>query len=523
MDEEMEMEEEIIQVYDVFEIDFDYEFDATRFFDFTRPESEAESRFSESWFSRAPDYPPSPFVAQLFPLNGLRSPNVDVSPKSKYNDRLSNDDGNASIDQHAEYCDQDEACRDSSQALLRKLYDGNFLNSQNQAKCSHGGPRGLTFFNHLAHDNVKTKPKSLAKPYMRKTSTLMKPTASQLSKQNQQHQVCGSSRLQKNEGNSGTHSGMESQASKRQKLDGGHLCRIVEMKQPVNLTHKLPKKDAAAQGLNSQAKLRITIPREPDLATAHRAERIRLTSTKETENPTATTYRFKARTLNRKTLEAPVLPFSKRTTQHLPDIKASHLKPTGRTNPSTSTDASPSVCRNDKVLNKVHADSGIETGNKDGKGSDSVDIPRVAVRQVVHSFKARPLDRKILASRGDIGVFRNNKRDVTVPKEFMFQTSKRTQPNLPTELFSKLSLAGEPHSKNCAQVELPQNTTISAKESKENRWESCHLNKQNTIHLAKEKLDARNGKEQLTVANGRIGEINPRSGMSRPLGSRRQQ
>lgn len=59
MDEEMEMEEEIIQVYEVFEIDFDYEFDATRFFDFTRPESEAESRFSESWFGKAPSYPPS--------------------------------------------------------------------------------------------------------------------------------------------------------------------------------------------------------------------------------------------------------------------------------------------------------------------------------------------------------------------------------------------------------------------------------------------------------------------------------
>uniref|UniRef100_A0A803LQX5 TPX2 central domain-containing protein n=1 Tax=Chenopodium quinoa TaxID=63459 RepID=A0A803LQX5_CHEQI len=438
----------------------------------------AESRFSESWFSRAPDYPPSPFVAQLFPLNGLSSPNVDVSPKSKYNDRLSNDDGNASIDQHAEYCDQDEACR---------------------------GPRGLTFFNHLAHDNMKTKPKSLAKPYMRKTSTLMKPTASQLAKQNQQHQAYGSFRLQKSEGNSGTHSAMESQASKRQKLDGGHL-----------------RKDAAAQGLNSQAKLRITIPREPALATAHRAGRTRLTSTKEVENPTATTCRFKARTVNRKTLEAPVLPFSKRTVQHLPDVKASHLKTTGRKNPSTSTDASTSVCRNDKVLNKVHADSAIEAGNKDGKGSDSVDVSKVAVHQAVHSFKARPLDRKILASRGDIGVFRNNKRDVTVPKEFMFQTSKRTQPNLPTELFSKLSLAGEPHSKNCAQAELPQNTTIPAKESKENRWESCHLNKQNTIHLPKEKLDTRNGKERLTVANGRIGEVNPRSGMSRPLGSWRQ-
>lgn len=59
MDEEMEMEEEIVQVYDVVEVDFDYEFDAARFFDFTRPESETESRLSESWFHDAPNYPPS--------------------------------------------------------------------------------------------------------------------------------------------------------------------------------------------------------------------------------------------------------------------------------------------------------------------------------------------------------------------------------------------------------------------------------------------------------------------------------
>ena len=59
MDEDMELEEDGIPFYQVVEIDFDYEFDATRFFDFTRPESEAESRFSESWFFSAPDYPPS--------------------------------------------------------------------------------------------------------------------------------------------------------------------------------------------------------------------------------------------------------------------------------------------------------------------------------------------------------------------------------------------------------------------------------------------------------------------------------
>lgn len=48
------------------------------------------------------------FIAQL---NGLNSPRVDVSPKSKYNDRLSMDDGDADIDEHTKYCNQDEARR----------------------------------------------------------------------------------------------------------------------------------------------------------------------------------------------------------------------------------------------------------------------------------------------------------------------------------------------------------------------------------------------------------------------------
>ncbi|KNA05984.1 hypothetical protein SOVF_185230 [Spinacia oleracea] len=521
MDEEMEMEEEIIQVYEVFEIDFDYEFDATRFFDFTRPESEAESRFSESWFGKAPSYPPSPFIAQL---NGLNSPRVDVSPMSKYNDRLSMDDGDADIDEHTKYCNQDEARReDSSQALSKTICDKGFPNSQNQAKCFQGGSStGFTFFNHLAYDVKKTKPKPFAKPYTRKTSTLMKPTASQLARQNQQHQASGTLRLQKNDVISGAHSGIESQASKRQKLDGG-LRRIVDMKTPVNLTHKQPKKDAAVHGMNTHTKLRITIPREPDFATAHRAERFRSTSTKEMENPTATTCRFKARPFTRKILEAPVPSFPRRITQHLPDLKASHLKSTGRTNQHTSTSVSAPVCQNDKVLTKVQADSSLETGNNDGNRSDSVDVPKVAARQVVHSFKARPLDRKILTSRGDLGVFRNNKRDVTVPKEFEFHTAKRTQPNLPTELFSKLSLAGEPRPKNCAQIDVPQRTSIPAKGSKENRWEPCQKNNQNITHQAKGKQDTHNGKDRLTVTNRRIGEVNPRNGTSRTLGSCRQQ
>ena len=54
-----EEEEEIEHVFVAHEIDLDYEFDAARFFDFTRPETPAEAQRAELWFENAPSYPPS--------------------------------------------------------------------------------------------------------------------------------------------------------------------------------------------------------------------------------------------------------------------------------------------------------------------------------------------------------------------------------------------------------------------------------------------------------------------------------
>lgn len=55
-DEDMEME---TMVFEVTEIDLEYEFDASRWFDFTREELSLESRAAELWFETAQSYPPS--------------------------------------------------------------------------------------------------------------------------------------------------------------------------------------------------------------------------------------------------------------------------------------------------------------------------------------------------------------------------------------------------------------------------------------------------------------------------------
>ncbi|CAA0836726.1 Unknown protein [Striga hermonthica] len=47
------------------ETDEEYEFEASQFFDFTRPEFDYEIEEAERWFEASGDYPPSPFIVKL--------------------------------------------------------------------------------------------------------------------------------------------------------------------------------------------------------------------------------------------------------------------------------------------------------------------------------------------------------------------------------------------------------------------------------------------------------------------------
>lgn len=53
------MEDMVEYTFTVVEIDLDYEYDAPRYFDFSRDESLPETRQAESWFESAGSYPPS--------------------------------------------------------------------------------------------------------------------------------------------------------------------------------------------------------------------------------------------------------------------------------------------------------------------------------------------------------------------------------------------------------------------------------------------------------------------------------
>ncbi|RDY02719.1 Protein TPX2, partial [Mucuna pruriens] len=539
-EEEMMREEEDMeiepQVFVAHEIDLDYEFDAVRFFDFCAQETSAQARQAELWFQSAGSYPPSPFVAKLV----VREDDVSASPESERPECATTVYAAKSGIGFSRTVFHHDGMQSSSLGHGSWLTDAFYVSGSKAGGGSgslsallSGVPRdvnmkmlqvttGLTFNSKTISENLNSKVKSAAM----KGSTLMKPTASQLAKQNRAPQIV-SSRFQKVQDHNrkmdlSTSSGIECQAAKRQKLEGGLLHKVGDVKQQVNFVHKAPKKVATVDQNSGHSKLKITIPREPDLETAHRAQRIRPKNAAEAEVVvTVAVPRFKARPLNRKILNAPSLPLSKRSTPRLPEFQEFHLKTQERAMQHTSATSSSSLHFNDSdKVNLVHTilSSNVNVsshhcilskpfilGMKFLKLQLLIDIisnlwetevcwlqdldkhtafsaqenrirdlrrihpfhrpsamgaPKHDGLDFINNFKARPLNKKILTSKGDIGVFRNRKQETTVPMEFNFHTEKRVQHNPPIELFSKMSLTSEVQSNNGSQLRLPRHSRV---------------------------------------------------------------
>ncbi|KAL4373041.1 hypothetical protein AHAS_Ahas05G0042100 [Arachis hypogaea] len=468
-EEDMEIEND---VYVAHEIDLDYEFDAARFFDFTVQESPVQARLAELWFETAASYPPSrrfsPFLflpTHFSCLTQCTLVSSIISCVSAFVSKLvlREDDVSAS---------SLECFNGDSKSVAGVLQDIAMQMQPLQVNST-----GLTFTSKTTGNSLKSKAKST----VRKGSTLMKPTASQLAKQNRAPQNVAS-RFQKlsqnKEMNLSTFSGVETQASKRQKLEDGHSRKVGDVIQQTNFVHKAPNRIVTTEENSRHTKLRITIPREPELETAHRAQRIRPKNVVEAEHVTVAGSRFKARPLNRKILNAPTLPLPKRSTPQLPEFQEFHLKTWERAmQHSSATSSSLLRCNDsDKGLDKPPS-STVNRGRDLRRPSAMTPMspPKHDGLDFTHNFKARPLNRKILSSRGDIGVFRNRKQESTVPTEFNFQTEKRVQHNLPIELFSKLSLTSEIQSNNGSHINQPHHSMVFRKDLKEN-ISSFHLN-----------------------------------------------
>ncbi|XP_033517416.1 protein TPX2-like isoform X2 [Nicotiana tomentosiformis] len=302
--------------------------------------------------------------------------------------------------------------------------------------------------------------------------------------------------------------GQENQAVKRQKLDSGKARQILNVK-PQNLPHKtrhgascatfssvaisrkedrkmyarepVPPFISTAEMMKKfhsstremslpcissstphrKPKLTLTAPKEPEFETAQRVRPTTVKSSAELEEEMmAKIPKFKARPLNKKLFEAPTLPPLPKSTPQLPEFKEFHLETMARANQNVETSSILSMESTQSHKWKPHLtapkspvlQTSLRARPLQIKSSEELEKEEL---EKIPKFKARPLNKKIFESKGDLGMFCNTKKQVTVPQEFHFATDERIPPppaNV-ADLFDKLSLNSEPNEQT-----IPRNT-----------------------------------------------------------------
>ncbi|KAL4285188.1 hypothetical protein GQ457_16G024840 [Hibiscus cannabinus] len=423
--------------------DLDYEFDAPQCYDFSSLETDWEAKEAELWFNSAGSYSPSPFVIKLkwrFDING--------------DGEFGN--GSTKCDEHNEACNR--SC------------DGNL--------------------------GAKTDSRIKASPS--KSSTLMKPTASYLAKQNQSRTVPSKSqkRLQKIADRfNKSRSFNEVEATKRQKLEVGYLCKVAHLKHQSKFVHKEPKTVVPSfDGI--QTKPKVTIPREPELQTARRAQRNR--SKDKGENVKSKVHLFKARPLNKKILEAPSFPLPKKSLPQPPEFQVFHLRTSERAMQHLSNNTT-------KVAMYVSTSRNENTRLRSFKSINSLKEDK---HEAVNKSKACAPNKKnhsvafqVTSSKGAKGVLQNKNQTTS---------TARLPDELPIELLYKLSLSSELHS-----GEKTREKKATSEGLKENEPGSLLLQRQ-IMKVAKEHLQ-RNARMQYPCRRGKNIEIGQQDNITRRL------
>ncbi|KAL5972532.1 hypothetical protein ACLOJK_039336 [Asimina triloba] len=210
--------------------------------------------------------------------------------------------------------------------------------------------------------------------------------------------------------------------------------------------------DDAASIIRRRPKLTLTRPKEPELETAHRVRSVKVKSTSELEEEMlANMPKFKARPVNKKILEAPSLPALPRSTPQPPGFqnqgklnklaepRTPHLETSLRARPpKTKTTEEIELEDLEKMpkfkarpLNKKLATTGTKRSSFD-------EWETTSTSHVYNESFCPVIQSRIFESKGELGVFCNTKRQVTVPQEFHFATDERiAQPTAVADLFDK--------------------------------------------------------------------------------------
>uniref|UniRef100_M1CPE8 TPX2 central domain-containing protein n=1 Tax=Solanum tuberosum TaxID=4113 RepID=M1CPE8_SOLTU len=192
-------------------IDWEYEYDAAFFYDFSTPESPFQAAQAQRWFETAGNYPPSPLVAKLNLVKETAAAECSLGPS-----RL-----------------REEQTTKSSSSNSSNIHTGSAVSSY---KSKIEEPLSI---DRMAHESPKAKINSETRSFKARVSTLMNPTASHLAKLRSQKPPSKA-----DERSSWNSSVSFNLATKRQKLESGYLRKV-------------------------------TIPRDPQLETMQRALRRR--------------------------------------------------------------------------------------------------------------------------------------------------------------------------------------------------------------------------------------------------------
>ncbi|GLT76758.1 hypothetical protein SLA2020_483980 [Shorea laevis] len=428
------------------EINEDLEFDAPQFYDFTRPETDWEAAEAQLWFMSTGSNPPSPFALKLKQRNVIAGESVRPS---------SRDDGD---------CESMTTSSSNSSEISHESE----VPAVDYAKSVAGS--------HMDEDNTKAKAKSQVKPCISGNSTLMKPTASHLAKQNQSPEVHSRQLLRRFkkflvmfDDKSSKSSVIDGHAPKRQKLEAGYLSKVTHMKHRVSFVHKTPKRVESFDGRH-----RVTVPREPELETARRAQQ-RSSKVKEesNEDPVPNARVFKAQPLNRKILEAPLSLLPRRSKPPLPRFQEFQLR--------TSERAKQHVLNKAKKLPNY-----VSTSRNEAKDSRRLNSCNALKGRDDGGHEACPLSKKGSKSPAD--------------------TRHPDEP--PTELFNKLSLSSDVQ----PDMKSQSRKAVTKKGSKENA--PVLVVQHEIVILEKENLQ-RIGGMQHRCRNECTKEIRPRLNINR--------
>ncbi|ESQ44573.1 hypothetical protein EUTSA_v10003404mg [Eutrema salsugineum] len=502
-------------------IDESYEFTAPQWYDFLNEETKRDKQQSELWFDSAKCYAHSPSIPRIKARRSFKvesmcnfSEEEDKHLKAKESSEPQPGDTFSNLTNKEEDCTSKASNKnyDKKQNTTEIQEHDSFLDEDDvneETDNKENIPPSQTqvytpkpLMSNTKKHQTATKNRSVLMPINQSQSSQARGTNHKIMKRETKN-IAGTSNLVQ-----------ENQAIKRQKLDEGKSRQMFNPK-PTTLPHKtkqglvntsfslcpsvtkktrtenrkvyvreqvtpfvstaelMKKFQTSTRDLslphastclaqNQSRPTTLTRPKEPEFVTSQRIRPMRLKSTSEREEEMlAKMPKFKARPLNKKILAAPGLAAPQRSTPHPPEFREFHLETMARASQHAETYSVVSMDmskKNDWTPHLTEPKSPLLQTMLRARpitAKTSAEIEQEELEKVP-KFKARPLNKKIFESKGEMGIFCSTKKHKTLPQEFHFVTDERiSRPNSVIDMFDKLSLNSEP----CREKPLQRNTT----------------------------------------------------------------